>query len=626
MLPRSSLPVKPLPSAAQAALLALLGSSLVCFALISSSAAHSAIARTAHHRHPHASHAYVSGHLSLPHYTVLIVGYDGKVASSRSQSFRIVAPDSKVTIQLLDAHGHYAGPVVFGGSATRVITGIKAPVSLGKIDVVPRKGYAHLAHRLVRRHLDSSRWAYAVHRVPIGNGRNLGLVTSKSRSGGSGPGQDEAHVGIPNELDIAVPGTHVLKALAPATTAKSASSHAAARIASVEGEGPPPGGSNPPAGGPPPGGPPPAGEGPPPGGSTEAGLGVAAPSAKSPWMSQMFLAMNETVNDDAAGVSVAEIDSTLQKSLNLKLLGIPSTVELLELDCNGLTFCSQGGSGEAQLEGLPGTPGSTGFSTIPFPSGSLDSSNGFGEVVGPAAPNGLLGNNAGGGHEFSLNPNAISSQIGSGDVITLLASHEGKSAQIPTTIDFVFNTVPAIASWSDGAGDSGTIAYPDASNLGTHANPIKLAAGPEGDVTMTLTVYRPQRQGVAGAGEPAFMDVGHLGYSVDYASAPEPGSATIGSTRSPQCPASTYSGLSSTLTTQSTGSGEQEVATLLDSAEDKPASAADAISFTIDLTKCLVAKGVSSFSIGQPMQFDISANSQSSSDHANQTFVVERTR
>jgi hypothetical protein len=497
-------------------------------------------------------------------------------------------------------------------------------VKLGTIDVLPAKGYGRLAHRLARRRLDPSRWAYTRHGAPIGNGRNLGLVTSKSRSGGSGPGQDEAHVGIPNELDIAVPGTHLLKALAPSIHATSASlaistrgraRDLVARIASTEGPAP----SEAPA----PGEAPPPGEGPPPGGG---GSGAPAPSSRSPWMSQMFLPMNETVNDDAAGVSGAEIDSTLQRSLNVKLLNVPDKVQLLELNCNGLVFCSQGGTGEAELEGLPPAPGGAGFATVPFPAGALDSATGFGEVVGPAAPNGLLGNDANGGRELSLDPHATSSQIGSGDVITLVATHEGETSQIPTTIDFVFNTVPAIASWSDGAGDSGAIAYPDSSNLGAMSNPIRVAAGAEGDVTLTLTVYRPQRQGVAGAGEPAFMDVGHLGYEVDYAAAPEPGSMTVGSNRSPQCPASAYSGLSSTLTPVSVGSGEQEVSALVDSAEDHPASPTDTISFTIDLTRCLTAKGVSLFPVDRPVQFDISANSQPSSDHANQTFVLERTR
>ncbi|MHB8491714.1 MAG: hypothetical protein ACYDA6_05810 [Solirubrobacteraceae bacterium] len=597
-----------------------------------------------------AHHGYVSGQLDLAHYTVLVVGYNGRIASSRARHFRIPAPDARVTVQLVNASGHYAGPVILGSSGTRVITGVKAPVNLGMIDVVASQGYAHLARKLARRHLDRARWAYAKHGVPVGNGRNLGLVSSGGRGGGAGAGQDEAHVGIPNELDVALPGTHVLRALAPAAKAKRARASAASRQALSAAVAPSEGGEAHPGEPCPPGSPPEACKPPPPGGSAPPGSpsGGPQPSAISPWMSQLFLSMNETINIDAAGATVSEIDSTLKARLNLKLLGVPSAAGLLELNCNGLSFCAQGGTGQAVLEGLPqnepngskpaGVPadataptaGGAGW-TVPFPAGSLDSSNGFGEVVGPAAPSTLLGTGAGGGHEFSLNPNATSSQIGSGDVVTLVASHEAATSQIPTTIDFVFNTVPAIASYSDTAGDSASVSYPDTSNLGTMSNPLKVAAGPNGDVVMTFTLYRPQRQGVAGAGEPAFMDIGNLGYELDYVpSAPAPGSTTIGSATSPQCPSSSYSNLSPTLTLGTGTAGgfgpPAGEGWLVDSAADHPAKAAETISFAVDLTQCMAAKGTTSFAIGHPVQFDVSANSQSSSDHANQTFVVERVR
>lgn len=591
---------------------------------------------------PRGAARYVSGRVNVAGDTVVVVGYNGKTASSHSQTFRIAAPDSRVTVQLIDAGGHYAGPVVFGGSATRVITGVRVPVALGTVDVVASQGYARLARRLASRSLDRARWAYATHGVPIGNGRNLGLVSSRGKGGGAGAGGDLARVGIPNEFDIAVPGTHVLRALAPASIAKSAPTgtapRRAARIVRASQTGPTP--PNPP---PAPNGPTsPVGPTSPagttgPAGPVAPGNGPApaGPSVISPWMSRMFLPMDQTVNEDAAGVSTAEVDSTLQDTLNLKLLNVPTDAGLLELDCHGLSFCSTGGTGQAVLEGLP-LNGAL-FNTVPFPAGSLDSATGLGEIVGPAVPSGLLGGDANGGHEFSLDPHATTTQIGSGDVITELITANGTVSQIPTTIDFVFNTVPAIASYADSAGDSGAIAYPDVSALGTNANPIQVAAGPNGDVVMTFTLYRPQRQGVAGAGEPAFMDIGHLGYELDFASAPPPGSTLVGSPTSPQCSAASYSNPSSTLAL-STGGGSGQPAPagtlapplgageMIDSAADQPANPGATISFTVDLAQCMAAKGITSFPIGQPMQFDVSANSQSSSDHANQTFVVERTR
>ena len=45
---------------------------------------------------------------------------------------------------------------------------------------------------------------------------------------------------------------------------------------------------------------------------------------------------------------------------------------------------------------------------------------------------------------FSLLPDATSAQIGSGDVITEVVTAAGQTTQTPTTIDLVFDTVPAM--------------------------------------------------------------------------------------------------------------------------------------------------------------------------------------
>jgi len=589
---------------------------------------------------PHAG--YISGHLRAPGYTVAVVGYDGKAVFARGSSFRVLAPAATVTLQLINSNGVYAGPVVFGGSASRVIVGVKAGTNLGTI--ILRKGYGRTA-RLAAKSLDKTRWAYARHGVPLGNGLNLGLVVSKRVGHGGGAGADPAHIGIPNEFNIALPGTRVLKSLAPATKAAKPTKLTHGARAVIAAVCPPPPAAAPPGCTPPP---PPTGgtggtgasgpagptgstgPGPPVGGNPAPGAGGPA-SNISPWMSAMFLDMSSTVNVDAVGVTQAQIDATLQANLNLKLLNIPAG-SLVELNCNGLSFCSQGGTGKAQLEGIqPGVAVvAGGYGTVPFPAGSLDSATGLGEIVGPAVPPGLLGTDANGRHVFSLNPNATTAQIGSGDVISETATDSnGVTTQTPTTLDFVFTTVPAITAYSDSAGDAGTISYPDTTGLGTQNNPLKVKAGANGDVVATFTVLRPQRPGVAGAGESTFMDIGHLGYELDYATAPVPGSTTVGSTLSPQCPTSSYSNPSSTLTASAGTTGgfgpPPGSDWLVDSAADAPANPANTMSFSIDLTACLASKGVTSFPVGQPVTFDLSANSQSSLDHANQTFVVQRT-
>ncbi len=549
-----------------------------------------AAASPRHHRRHAGGHrggALVTGRLNANGYTIVALGTNGKISSSKTRSFSLRLPAAQYTLQLIDSRGRYGGPVVVGGGSRRVIVGLKGGVRLGAIDVVAARGYAHVVRRVPGASVVRARWAWASHGVPIGNGRNYGLVVSPTKgTGPAGPGGDSDRSGVPNVFDIASGGNGVIDALAP--------THArfGARLA-------------------------------------DAGPPISGPGEASPWMSQLFLPIDQTVNDDGAGVSQAEIDSTLQTNLNLKLLGLPPA-DQLELDCNGLSFCSPGGTGKAGEEGLPAAQG--GYPEIAFPGGSLDPSTGFGEVIGPDAPQGLLGTlTQGGNKEFSLFPNATSAQIGSGDVVTELATSGGVTTQTPTTIEFVFNTVPAIASYDDGQGDAAAITYPDSSGLGGPKSPIKVAPGPDGDVRMTFSVYRPQRAGIAGAGEPAFMDIGHLWYAFDSVSPQAPGQTTVGQAVSPQCSTASYSNPSSTLTNVDGGASTSQFRSppgsgmLIDSAGDQPASAANTIGFSVDVSACMAEKG-QSFPVGQPVVFDISANSQSSADHSNQKFWLERTR
>ena len=189
-----------------------------------------------------------------------------------------------------------------------MIVGLHGGVALGAIDVVATRGYAHVVHRLAAASLVRSRWAWASHGVPIGNGRNFGLVMSPTKgTGPSGPGGDSDRSGIPNVFDIASNGNGVIDALAPRRAGLGA------RMA-------------------------------------DAGPPIGGPGAGSSWMSQLFLPIDQTINADAAGVSQAEIDATLQKNLNLKLLGLPAA-DKLELDCNGLSFCSAGRHGSGRRGG-----------------------------------------------------------------------------------------------------------------------------------------------------------------------------------------------------------------------------------------------------------------------------------
>lgn len=182
----------------------------------------------------------------------------------------------------------------------------------------------------------------------------------------------------------------------------------------------------------------------------------------------------------------------------------------------------------------------------------------------------------------------------------------GVTTQYPGTIAFVFNTVPALHTWSDSAGGSGTVSYPVAApsgpgtgGPGTMSNPFPVAPGPNGHVVLTLTFWRPQRSGIAGAGEPAFMDIGHLAYHS------EPHVLSGGPSPAVTCPASSYSTSDPSLVPGTFGIGGME-GDLVDQADDAPANPAKTLTYSLDLTACFSANGAT-LSSGNIVGLDISA-------------------
>jgi hypothetical protein len=540
----------------------------------------------------------ITGTLSKRGYTVIVLGYNGKAASSRSQSFRITAPASRVTLQLRDAYGKYAGPVIVGGGGSRVIEGIKPGARLGMIKVLA--GYARTARPLAARFLDRGRWAQARRGVPLGNGRNFGLVRSRIHNGPSGPGGDSARSGVPNAFSIDPAGDGVISALKP-TDALKLTGRLAADVAVFA---PPP--SGPPTG--PPSGPP------------------TGPSGFS-FFSQIFLDLGQTLNADAAGVTRPEIDAMLSQHLNIVGANVPQG-DVVALDCGGLTYCSAGGTGQLLTGGCAATCISQPNGTfVPFPSCCDPSSDGFGNLRGPDAL-GLGSDNHSNNWAF-LYPRATSSQIGSGDAFVLRVTSAGALTQIPVTLGFVFDTVPALASYNDGAGDSGTISYPAPSGApGTESNPIPLAANSTGDVVLSTKFWRPQRKGIPGAGEPTAMDIGHLQYTIDATNlaqnaagspapgAPSPATASV-------CSAASLSTSDPSLSVSGGGSG---LGFVVDSSADQPANPANLLSFNVDLTKCLTDAGASGFPVGAQGAIGLKAQAPNSGDHAVQNIWVKRVR
>src|SRR5690349_20286945 len=107
----------------------------------------------------------ITGKVNRPGYTVIALGYDGRAVSSSARTFRIAPRSSKVTLQLRDAQGRYAGPVVVGRRGANVVVGVKAGARLGTVRI--RNGYA--TARVAPRLVDRGRVAQARKGVPLGN-------------------------------------------------------------------------------------------------------------------------------------------------------------------------------------------------------------------------------------------------------------------------------------------------------------------------------------------------------------------------------------------------------------------------------------------------------------------------
>ena len=534
----------------------------------------------------------VSGKLSRGGYTVLAVGYNGKVTSTNKRSFKLKLAEKRVTLHLVTPRGKYAGPIVVGYQKGKAIVGVRAGAKLGTIKVLTSKGYARVAKKVRTKWLDAKRTALVKKQVPLGNGRNFGFVKTPRHNGVSGAGGDTDFDGVPNVLDSAANGSRVLNSLAAGSAAPAARS----LLASISGvfeldPGPPP----------PPGAEP----------------GGPAPTELR-WMSQIFLDIPHTLNANATGVTREQIDQALVANLNIKLPGPPAG-DVVKLDCHGLSYCSEGGTGRVVLNGVFSSPGVGGPESIsePFPSCCTSGGDGFGILRGGATEVVLNG-------EFSLDPHAVSTKIGTGDMMTVLVTKDGVTTLLPAPLDFVFNTVPALKSFDDGTGlktidySAGTSAY------GTRDNPAPVSVGPDGHVKVHLTWWRPQRSGIAGAGEPAFMDVGRLVYAFDMASQNLVPDAGVGGS-SPACSAESVSESDSNLTVvPQPDSSSKPSGGLRDGSADLAANPANTLSATLDLTQCVLDKGSSGIPIDSEILIDISANTQNSSDHANQNIYLKR--
>lgn len=451
----------------------------------------------------------ISGKLSKPGYTVIALAANGKATAVRARrgSFRLRPPAKAVTLHVRGPNGTYAGPIVIGRrmKGKRAILGVRAGAKLGRITV--RSGYAMVARRVPRKWIDAQRLARARTGIPIGAGV-FGRVRSTPPRRGRAPGDLDLD-GIPEPLDIDDDGDLIIDNLdrSPAGSR--------ARTAQTGGCGP-------------------------------GRINCQA------IVSGLRLFLQDTVNANA-GSTADQIDEKHRTRAGLRLAVPPGGP--IELDCAGdpfatpprlgLSYCTTSGTGTAAVGG-----GATG---PPFPGplgGPFDPDrDGFG-VLDPS----LQPNACGGGcpDSFFLAPAAETAKydsdgnrrpggIGSGDQFLEHVATDGDTSRCPpppavtnaacvtstATLGYVFATVPALVRFSDTAGHSAALSYPVTGAScpppacpppapGTPGNGFLVAPGPDGNIWLRLTFWRPQRTAIPQSDPPTatWMDVGHLTYGV----------------------------------------------------------------------------------------------------------------
>jgi len=436
-----------------------------------------------------------------------------------------------VTLQLRAPNGIYAGPIVIGSDqhGARAIVGVRAGARLGRITINVRRGYASVARRVSTRWVDTSRWARARKGVPIGAG-NFGRVRSKPPRV-SPPGDLDAD-GVPDRLDVDINGNLILNNVDRSTSSRARAAQAAS------------------------------------------GFFIGANLVVPLW---------DTMNADAVTVTDAQIDRALSMYEWLAVGILPGSPEL---DCGGapdpnnpqgwiggLSYCTRGGTGQALLPGYPAPS-----TWQPFPACCDPDGDGFGTLSNdsPNPPPGA----------FFFNPNATSSQIGTGDVLIQRVTSNGVTSDTPTMLPYIFATAPALVSYDDGQGNKVTVNYPVAANgPGTPSSPFPVAAGPNGDVALKLTFWRPQRKPIPPE-QGAWTDIGKLSYRANVQS--------VGTSDVPPlhriCPQSAYSDNDPNLSPPET-LVPPDAGGVTDLAPDQPANPAHTITYTLNLTNCLAALG-----------------------------------
>ncbi len=496
-------------------------------------------------------------------YRVMSVS-EGTADTATGSGFTLTAQGSKARLYLLNSEGQLAGPVIAAikhkgkyytyadakkngickKSGAKLLMGVKggASVKLGKIKVKSTDGVGYLASLLQAKNLDSSASAQISNKnkcLPEGTGASLGLGNSESVSTIviKADSEDADRDGLVDILDVDTDNDGVLNAYDSDTPAPTTDEF---RV-----------------------------------------------------FSNLKLEIDRSLNQYTQTVATSDMD-TAATEIGLAMEVIATTGETSELNCNSLTYCSNGGTGVYQ--------------NLAFPEDFDTDSDGFGTMT------------TGGTGDFQLQPRVTSSSsIAGGDTyIQVVTDSSSTETQIPGMLNFVFRTTPAIRTVSMGGVDT-TVTYPRTDGLaGGPNNPF---AAPGGwDEVLTLTAYRPQRPGIESAGEGEFVDVGNSLVTIDIPNAPcaTATSGGCGGSGPGNCVAAAYSTSDTNLSTDPNGLKDNRA----DQDTDTANPTSNVVSFSIDLEACLAANSIT-WSSGQKLAIDLQFRN-SSGDNAAQKFYIAK--
>jgi len=536
----------------------------------------------------------ITGELNKPGYAVIALASNGQAGVARADrgKFRLTPPAGRVTLHLRAPDATYAGPIVVGSQARgkRAVVGVRAGARLGRVRV--RRGYAKPSRRLRTRWVDARRVARARNGVPIGAGV-VGRV--RSRPPRRAVAGDLDLDGVPDPLDVDDDGDLVFDSLDRSPAVRAAQ--------------------------------------------------VPETFSQQSYM-QLFLHQTAHANAlDSSGVRIFDdpaIEATFQRFGDLAIEILPG--DFRELDCGrddpvtpareGRVYCAHGDPPSTGRHPTPSPSGGSPFPGAPGdPLGFDPDGDGFGRLS-------LTGQGIPGGRVVPYHPGAMTHQIGTGDnliqwVATGIPEDQCPPANPPACVNYtanlqyVFGTPVALVSYDDGTG-ARVVPYPvrgspgpfdppcpepcPGPDPGTQFNGFPVRAGPDDQVRLTLTFWRPQRR--PAPGEPgyvappalpnAWIDVGGLNYDAGPVNGAGPG-----------CPESAYT-VADPLTKP------PGLAGFIDGDDsDKPANPANTFTYTLNLTQCLASRG-QSFNPGEQRLFSFTASPPTSSDRVLQWVSFRR--